>query len=65
MYGIEKTNEIFKELRVADKSCREGMHLHGSLDGSKLGVACVPACAGKFLATPRTDGNGIKYKCLT
>ena len=65
VYGIETTNEIFRALQIKDDTCSEETHLHGVLDGRKLGVACVPSCDGKIVGAPRDDGNGLEYKCYS
>lgn len=64
IYGIETTNEIFQALNVKDEHCTEGKHLHGVLDGKKLGVACIPACRGTIVSEPSKYANGMTYKCV-
>ena len=64
MYGIDTTNEIFQTLRIRDKHCTEGTHLHGVLDGRNLGIACVPTCNGKIMSEPVNNKAEMNFECV-
>ena len=64
MYGLEKTNEMFRVMEYRDETCSPGNHLHGVLDEGKIGFACIPVCDGEIVSTPHGNGKTMEFQCV-